>query len=326
MSSPLPRLIQAMLATVLVAFGLTYTATSQSLKTSESLELSGLMYMDYAYVLQEAGGSAGDNGFANRRLYLTSDYRVNPDMRVRARLEAGADGEPFVKDLFFRWDNAVGEGHRLTVGIQSPPSFTVSEGFLGYRSIEKTIMDRDKIVSSRDFGVKLSGPLGSLNYAVMFANNNSRRSEDDRQKRVYGQIEATPAERLQLTIGADYAALEDGSSLTANAFVGFFLNRARVGVEGYFNPIRPDEGEGTDRIGISVFGAASIGDKTEVVARYHFSSVDRGTETLDGSFAMLGVATSIRDNVQFIPNVLVDTDPGADDSRVTGRVTLHVDF
>ena len=66
--------------------------------------------------------------------------------------------------------------------------------------------------------------------------------------------------------------------------------------------------------------------KTEVVARYDFSSVDRGTETLDGSFAMLGVATSIRDNVQFIPNVLVDTDPGADDSRVTGRVTLHVDF
>ena len=315
-----------MLCGLLVVSALGPRASSQSLKTSESLELSGLMYMDYNYVIQETEGSAGDNGFASRRLYLTSDYKLNPDMRVRARLEAGPDGDPFVKDLFFRWDNALAEGHRITVGISSPPAFTVSEGFLGYRSIEKTILDRDRIVSSRDFGIKLSGPLGSLRYGVMFANNNSRRSEDNRQKRVYGQIEANPTERVQLTIGADYAAMEDGSSLTTNAFIGYHMGRARVGVEGYFAPIRPNEGDGADRVGLSIFGAAAIGEKSEIVARYDFSSIDSGAQAEDGSFAMLGLAVSVRDNVRFIPNLLVDTRVGAEESRVTGRITLHVDF
>ncbi len=320
------RLSPAVLTRLIAASILAPTASSQSLKTSESLELSGLIYMDYAYVLQEADGSAGYNGFASRRLYLTSDYGLNPDMRFRARLEAGADGEPFMKDLYLRWDNALADGHRLTIGISSPPSFTVSEGFLGYRSLEKTIMDRDNIVSSRDFGVKLSGPLGSLKYAVMFANNNGRRSENNRQKRVYGQIEANPAERIQLTLGMDYAALEAGSSITTNAFIGYRMDRARLGVEGYFNPIRPHEGDGTDRVGLSVFGAASIGEKSELVARYDFSNIDRAGQTDDGSFTMLGLAVFVRDNVRFIPNVLVATRVGADDARVTARVTLHVDF
>jgi hypothetical protein len=326
MANPLAQLTKNILASMLIAGVAVPASTAQSLKTSEALELSGLMYMDYAYVIQEADGSAGDNGFSSRRLYLTSDYTVNPDMRVRARIEAGADGNPFVKDLSFRWDDAVGKGHRLTVGITAPPAFTVSEGFLGYRSIEKTILDRDRIVSSRDFGVKLSGPLGPLSYAVMFANNNGRRSEDDRQKRVYGQIEATPSERIQLTVGADYASMPDGSSITTNAFVGYRLDGVRIGLEGYFNPIRPDGGTDTDRVGISVFGAAAIGEKSEIVARYDFSNIDSGAGSADGSFVMLGLAVAVRDNVQFIPNLLVDTQVGADDSRVTGRVTLHVDF
>ncbi|MFT4604861.1 MAG: hypothetical protein ACI9W4_001600 [Rhodothermales bacterium] len=326
MTNPQARLTRVALVVLLVSSVLAPSASSQALKNSESLELSGLIYMDYAYVLQEADGSAGDNGFSSRRLYLTSDYKLNSDMRVRARLEAGANGEPFMKDLYFRWDNSLAEDHRLTIGISSPPAFSVSEGFLGYRSLEKTILDRDKIVSSRDFGVKLSGPLGSLKYAVMFANNEGQRSEDDRQKRVYGQIEANPSERIQLTVGADYAALEDGSSITTNAFIGYRMDRVRVGVEGYFNPIRPDEGDGADRVGVSVFGAAAVGQKSELVARYDFSSIDTAVQTDDGSFAMLGLAMTVRDNVRFIPNLLVDTKVGADDSRVTGRVTLHVDF
>ncbi|MFT5144235.1 MAG: hypothetical protein ACI80V_000190 [Rhodothermales bacterium] len=310
--------------------------SAQSLKSSDALELSGVAYLDYAYVLSDPGDAAGDNGFGYRRIYLTSDYKVAADMKLRARLEAGdtstnEDGKPapFMKDLYLQWDNALAEGHRLTIGISSPPSFTVAEGFLGYRSLDKMIQDRDKIVSSRDMGVKMSGPLGgALKYAVMFANNSGTKAESNRHKRVYGQIEASPTERVHMTIGADYASLPGGSSMNTNAFIGYSLDKVRFGVEGYYNPVKPEDNTSDmDRLGVSVFGAATVSDAVELVARYDNTSVEDATgETTDGWFGLLGLAWQARDNVRFIPNVILDNKLGADEARVTGRVTLHVDF
>ena len=258
-------------------------------------------------------------------------------MRVRARLEANdgttnSDGNPspFVKDLFLRWDNAVGEGHRLTVGISSPPAFTASEAFLGYRSLEKTIQDLKKIVSSRDFGLKMEGPLGSggLTYAVMLGNNSSVKQETDRHKRLYVQVGATPGDRLALTIGGDYASLPGGSSLNTNAFLGYRLDRARIGVEGFYNPVRPEDRlDELDRSGVSVFGAFSVGGRSELVTRFDaYNWAPALGQDLTGWFALVGVAMRPADGVQIIPNLVLDNAIGTDDTRITGRVTLNLNF
>lgn len=320
-----PSVLAAALMLSMLPFGRSAQAQT-TLRTSESLQLRGVMFMDYNYVLSDPGDATGDNGFGYRRVRLTSDYRINDDMRARVRLEADDDSDPYVKDLFFRWDNALGEGHRIIAGITNPPAYVVSEAFYGYRALEKTIMDRDRIVRSRDFGLSFQGPVGNLQYGIMVANNSNTGEETNRQKRVYGQLHSA-GEKLTWSVGGDYAALEDGSVITGNAFVGYRFDSFRLGVEGYFSPVRPeDEADDTDRLGLSVFGVASLSDNTEVVLRYDFSSRDSmGMET-DGSFLMAGVAQTLRDNVEFIPNVLVERGIGDDEARITARATLHVKF
>ncbi|NNE69020.1 MAG: hypothetical protein HKN29_01510, partial [Rhodothermales bacterium] len=267
----------SLLSALLMLAVLPLTQTSQAqttLRNAESLQLRGVMFMDYNYVVSDPGDAAGDNGFGYRRVRLTSDYRVNSDMRVRVRLEADDDSDPYVKDLFLRWDNALGEGHRIIAGISNPPAYVVSEAFYGYRSLEKTIMDREKIVSSRDFGLSFQGPVGNLQYGLMIANNSSNGEETNRQKRVYGQIQSE-GEALTWSIGGDYAALEGGSIVTGNAFVGYRFDGFRLGLEGYFSPVRPEDETGElDRMGVSVFGVASLNDKTEAILRYDFSNRD----------------------------------------------------
>ena len=156
----------------------------------------------------------GDNGFDYRRMYLTADYTLSEEFSGRARLEAASqpvDSAPFVKDLYLKWKGAIADGHDLIFGVQSPPSYTLSEKIWGYRSLEKTIMDRNKIVSSRDMGVQAAGKLtqaGNLKYAVMVGNNNSVRGEDDKYKRVYGQV-TWQSDKVAASVGGDFASGDD---------------------------------------------------------------------------------------------------------------------
>lgn len=311
---------------------------------NSTIQLSGLAYLDYFYVLAAPDEDLeGDNGFEYRRLYLTTDYTISEVFSGRARFEAkggSASGEDIlIKDMYLKAKNVLGEGSEVSLGVTSPPSFTVSEGVWGYRSLEKTILDRVRIVSSRDFGVLAKGrltPTGSVRYGVMFANNNSTRGEDeDNYKRVYGQLEFYPSDQLAFTLGGDYAGGEEGDGFNVNAFGGYSGDQFRIGIEGFYNQISYDEvaakqgevlGEDSDdRLGVSLFGAARLAEEWEVVARFdQFERDNLGTETSQNYF-LAGVAYQPHEQVRFIPNVVVVKDSD-EDAFVTGRLTVHVDF
>ncbi|MDX1429182.1 MAG: porin [Rhodothermales bacterium] len=305
-----------------------------------TVRVSGLAYLDYNYQLSSPlTDEEGENGFGYRRLYLTSDFTISDDFSARARLEANdgsttAQGKPspFVKDLYLRWKDSFAEGHDLWIGISSPPSFTVSERAWGYRSLEKTIQDRAGAVSSRDFGVALRGQItddGNVRYGVMFANNNGERGENDKNKRVYGQLEFYPGETLTITVGGDYASFSDerDNAVNGNALVAHSSGDFTVGVEGFYQQTSlTDVDDSEDLYGISLFGRKNLNDKVTLVARF-----DRVEMTAPGveeseNFFLGGVALRPHSNVEFIPNVIVSKLDGEDTSFVTGRATLHFRF
>jgi len=85
----------------------------------------------------------------------------------------------------------------------------MSEKAWGYRSLEKTIMDRGKAASSRDTGIVLRGPIdasGKFRYGFMIGNNSGISRETDKYKRFYGQLEYYPSAKIQMSIGGDYAS------------------------------------------------------------------------------------------------------------------------
>lgn len=88
------------------------------------------------------------------RIFLTDDNVISKGISGRFRLEAdesalSIDGKrsQFVNDASIRWEG-IFDGDNVILGIQPTLAFQISEGWWGYRSLEKTILDLRGIVLS----------------------------------------------------------------------------------------------------------------------------------------------------------------------------------
>jgi hypothetical protein len=321
----------------------------------QSIDLSGRAFGDYFYAVAAPDSVVGGlpypiavpdsnreglHGFAYRRLYLTVDFQLARRLRGRARLEAndgttGPDGPaPFVKDLWVEWTYR--GDHSATVGVTTPPAFEISEDVWGYRSLEKMILDRRGFVSSRDFGLRLDGPLyadGTVRYAAMYANNSGVRPEVDRKKRVYGRLSATPTERLTVAAGGDYATYSNqrDRSLRLSAFAGYEAERFRVGLEGYRFATSLTDTTTVEEYGVSVFGAVQLARDWELVTRLDWTtrllpaSDPLGVDPIE-SLILAGVAYRPHPNVRVIPNVWIRNSNRYTRSDTLARLTLDLSF
>lgn len=310
------------------------------------VEISGLAYVDYAYQLTSPDDAEeGENGFAYRRLYLTADAPISDVFSARARLEATNSGlgpkgpTPFVKDLYLKWE--VGGGHALTLGVASPPAFAIAEAVWGYRSLEKTLLDLNGVVSSRDFGVRANGPITSddkLRYGVMVGNNEGVFPEDDKYKRVYGQVEYYPSEALTFAVASNYAAFGGAreSRLAVSGLAGYVTATWRAGVEAF---VQTDAFEGAGDLatsGVSVFGAVQFTERWGAVGRVDLVEGEgfADADNLPGSpvtterttFGLVALVYQPHPQVQVMPNLLVSDSDAADTASTLGRVTLFFVF
>ncbi len=303
---------------------------------AQAVDLGAQVFMDYYYNLSSSSEEAeGLHGFTYRRLNLTTDFTLTEEFRGRARLEAsdattGAKGPvPFVKDLSLTW-KYVGD-HSATIGVTPPPAFELTERIWGYRSLEKTILDFQGIVASRDFGIRFDGPIvstGIVRYAVMLANNSATSPETDAYKRVYGTLSAHPTETLSFLVGADHAGFGDArkSSTRVSAFAGYASERFRLGAEGFYSALVLENESRFDHVGVSLFGSFRVDPRWELTAR-----VDRSREEMPGderfdTFVLGGVSYRPNEFVRLIPNVWFYKVDEIDDAEVTGRFTVSVDF
>ena len=122
---------------------------------ADQLTTKGYMFGDYYYVA--SGADKKQNGFQFRRIYLTFDKKLRHKFTGRFRLEASDAGfgsgkkmTPVVKDAYLKYQK---DGRSLVVGLSPTPTWSFTEKVWGYRSVEKTIIDLNKMGSSRDLGV-----------------------------------------------------------------------------------------------------------------------------------------------------------------------------
>lgn len=328
---------------VLCVTALGLATVADTLAQSPEIEWSGLAYVDYSYLLASDDPDAeGANTFDYRRIYLTADAPLGNAFRARVRLEAQgrsttAQGRPapFVKDAWVRWQYAEA-GHRATLGVQPPPLFETAEAVWGYRSLDATLLDRTDVRDSRDFGLRLDGPLGSdaVRYGLMVGNGNGVRPEveGDRGKRIYGQLLFAPGDVLRATLGADIetfapSGAEPQSSTRASAFVGAVTEAVRAGVEAFYvyNTFDAPGTNDQDGVGVSVFGIVNLTARTSLAARYDYVDDDAGRIGEDEHYVLAAFAYRPIPAVSLMPNVIV-TKPDGADATVLGRGTLSVRF
>ena len=351
-----------LLLTLIVSFA----AVSFAQDVTDKVKISGLMFGDYFYNINNVDGSQINmNGFQFRRIYFTTDYAVADDFDARFRLEsdqsansntAGGKLGVMVKDAYLKW-KGVFSGSDMIFGLSPTPAFDISETAWGYRSLEKTIMDYNGIVSSRDLGIDLKGRItdnATVNYWVKIGNNNSNAPENNKYKRYYALLQFKPIEGFQATIYGDYAAqavLKDTSAKTLkenNAFVGaIFLNYQQkndfaIGIEGFtrtmqnnYYPAKRTPLADQNSTGLSFWAWASLSEKFRLVARYDNYDPNTDLSNVATSLFIAGIDFKVAKNVSIIPNIEISTPQSAaykntngskDSSNFTGRVTFAFTF
>lgn len=238
--------------------------------------------------------------------------------------------DAFIKDLYLRWTS--NGGHAFRIGIIPVPHWEeTSEAVWAYRSLEATIMDVQGISASRDFGVRVDGPLvdgDRLNYSVMFGNNNGQRPEDDRGKRVYAGLHSRPGEHLVLGASFDYAGYTDlrESGITVHGFVGYEGERFSLGVEPFWSQIDFENESDVSTVGISLFTHASVTETWRVVGRIDFSKVDAPLGDVSSILGIAGISYEPIRNVRLMPNLWISKIENQDKAEARGRFTFEFRF
>ncbi|MFB6247651.1 MAG: hypothetical protein ABEL97_03690 [Salinibacter sp.] len=318
---------------ILAAMALLLSTTGRG--RAQSVDVGGRAYVDYFYALAAADEASEDlHGFRYRRLYLTTDFTLSGDVTGRARLEAndgtvGPNGPvPIVKDLWLRW--AYHGAHRVTLGVTSPPAFGIAQDVWGYRSLNRTVLDQQGLVGSRDFGLRLDGPVAgteTVRYAVMVANNSGLRSESNKHKRIYSQLALRPTDRLRFVVGGDYASYggQRDHSARLSAFAGYSTAPLHVGLEGYWARTRMRDGGTRTNVGASLFGGAQVAPRWELVARVDRSRIaGPGPDAYD-TLLIGALAYRPHPNVRLIPNLRARDRTDAP-AETTARFTVEVHF
>ena len=320
---------------IFVVLSLIASASVLEANAQVKVEVGGLAYIDYFYTVSSPVEEEDDlHGFTYRRLYVTTDFRISEDFKGRARLEAndgttGSKGPvPFVKDLYLTW-NYTG-GHSVTMGVAPPPVFEATERVWGYRSLEKTILDFQGINDSRDFGIRVNGPLyKGIRYGAMVANNNASKPETDPYKRGYLQLEFYPMDKLAFTLGADHAGFRDDGPISGStrlsAMGGYTGDRFAFGVEPYVYVETAVAGDDFESIGISIFGRVRFTPKWELILRTDRVREEQASERTE-TFTMGGLAFRPNENVRIIPNLWFLDKNATDEAEALARLTVDVSF
>jgi len=164
----------------------------------------------------------GKHGSWIRRVNVIYDRELENGLSARFVLEAkdpgdfatSSDLEPFVKDLWVRWERS---GHAVSFGLVPTPSVSPSESKLGYRPIDKHTLDLFHMTSTRDKGVSVRGPLdrrGRAEYELAIGDASGTKSGTGDTQAVYGRVALHPVKGVTVDLYGDWWDRKAGEEWT----------------------------------------------------------------------------------------------------------------
>lgn len=275
-------------------------------------KFSGYMMGDYYKIIDNHNADLKDkHGFWFRRIYFTYDYKIDGNFSTRIRLEMKNAGDfesadkiiPELKDAYLKYKFSKAA---LVLGLSSTPTWGIVEESWGYRSVEKTALDLQKMGSSRDFGVALKGDFdekGMFQYHIMFGNGSSNKTEVDRGKSAYVSLSVRPAKGFVIEVYGDYAdKVGKNDWYTIQGFLGYTTKSIRAGLQ-FADQTRKIEGSGDQKLTVgSIYLVSAISPQFSLLGR-----VDR-----------MFKPNSNGDGISFIP-----FDPTAKNTLFIGGIDWH---
>jgi len=327
----------------IVMFFLIVSMVSLVPKAEAQGKLSGLVYADYSFVgAHHVEEFESKNAFWVRRVYFTYDHTLSESWKLRVRFEANSKGDyrsmetidPYVKDLYVQYSM---ENNSLLFGLSGTPTFGQIEKVWGYRSVEKTPLDLYKMADSRDFGIAVKGDVANkkVYYHIMLANGEDKKSEFNKQKKVYGALGFSPVKEAYFEFYADFASGPEADTdiYTVQGFASYTHEKFRAGIQ-YSHQIHQDPIEKFDLDIASVFACFKLSEKAEVLARFDrmFDPNPVGANisytpfdpTSPFNMFLAGIGIKLVENVEFIPNIqFVSYDDNGGNNDLYTKFTLY---
>ena len=336
---------------IIFSMSLLINTFGQDKKEESGGKFSGYMFGDYYYFFKDHDAELNDQrGIWFRRIYFTYDYKINNSFSTRLRLEMSNEFNfedavamtPFVKDAWFKYKFS---NQALIIGISPTPTFQLLEKIWGYRSVEKTPLDLQRMASSRDFGIAMYGKFdeeGMFKYHIMFSNGSSNKQEIDKGKSGLLSLAFYPVKEFVIELYGDYADKSGNTDwYTLQAFLGYVTKTVRAGIM-YADQTR--QSENADDTKLRVASAFLTGDVSE-----QFSLLVRVDRTFDpnpqgekiqfipfdptskSTFFVGGLDWHPVKNVNFIPNIeFVKYDENDDgvtpENDIIGRISFFWGF
>jgi len=322
-------------------------------------KISGYMFSEFYYNAQRDtisnlpyrvyDGEEGLNGFQFKRIYFTYDYDISKKFTTRFRLEGthtkqlqNSSVAVFIKDAYITWLN-VFKGSSITVGIQPVLAYTATDK-IWKRYVERTIMDYNNVIDSRDFGISLNGNLdekGKASYGVMLGNNSGiDLTDNDKYKRIYGHLAFNPISNVYMTLFSDFRSQSGGRHEYTEALMVAYKkdNDVCFGVETFWDRRKnfvdgPNIIDNHDRYGISVFSWKSFNDFVSIYGRFDYFNTNLITSNGSNSRNLYIAGLEFRpdQNVYISPNVAVETYQAFSNGKtikpsVTPRISVFYSF
>ena len=329
---------------------LSLSALSGQEKETSGGKFSGLAYLDYLDIIYHHNPDIeGQNGFYFRRIYLTYDYKFDKNFSSRIRLEMNNEGNyisenamvPFVKDAWLKYKLT---DHQFILGISPPPTFAVIEKIWGYRSVEKTPLDLQRMASSRDFGLAAKGNFstGLLKYHIMFSNGSSNKQEVDKGKSFMLSLGLYPAKEFVFEAYGEFSDYPGPyNACTYQGFLGYVSNSIRAGLQYSDQTIEVPDTANTKRRVLSGFIIGKLSDRVTALGRVDrmFDPNPAGQRVAYTPFDdtapfvvfILGIDWTIIKNLSMIPNIqytLYDEkeDGNTPKNDLYGKLTFYWQF
>jgi len=315
-------------------------------KSDPGIKISGLAFGDFFWMAANHNESLKDNnGFWFRRLYLTFDKAMTEQLDMRLRFEMNSAGdftsdnrlEPFAKDAWVRWKFT--DQHQTHLGLSPTPTMNVVDEIWGYRFLEKSVLDLQRIGATRDLGVAFRGSVGTgqkVRYHFMFGNGSSTRGEIDRGKGTLASLGYYPNDSLVLEFYSDYDNRpQQADRNTYSAFLAYKRDWGRLGFQ-YAHQKR----KGTSKVDLdlfSFFGVVNVTPKLTFIGRYDrmFDPNPEGANipyipfdpTAKFHFFLAGIDWKVTEEFSLLPNIeVVRYDEREDGTRPATDVVPRVTF
>ena len=288
------------------------------------VDISGYAFGDYYWMASNHDSDLEDrNGFWFRRIYLTFDKTLSDAFDARVRLEMGSPGDftsttkldPFVKNAYLRWK--LSTRHQAHIGLSPTPTLNVVDEFWGYRWVEKSLLDLQKMATSADLGLALRGSLDSeeqLRYHFMVSNGSGTRGESDQGKKVLLSLGLYPSDSVILEFYSDYESRPLNTD--RRTFHGFLAYRAGWGRLGFQYGRQTRRGTPDLHLdALSLFGVARLSPAASLFWRYDrmFDPNPEGAgisyipfhPDAKSNFFLTGIDLKVHERFSLLPNVEV---------------------